>query len=90
VQDRKERERETAVKKAAAQDAKEAKQAERQLQNNLKQAKKWKKGRDDHILATEQVDLEVIDDTEAQVAESASRRPWRQKRLPHKFDGCEI
>jgi hypothetical protein len=90
VQDKKQRERKTMVKKAAAQDAKEAKQAERQLQNNLKQAKKWKKDRDDHILATEQVDLEVIDDAEAQVAESASRRPRRQKRLPHKFDGCEI
>jgi hypothetical protein len=90
VQDKKQREGEAEVKKVAAQDTKEAKQAERQLQDNLKQAKKWKRDRNYHILATEQVDLEVVDDVEAQIAESGSRRPRRQKRLPHKFDGCEI
>jgi hypothetical protein len=38
----------------------------------------------------EQVDLEIIDDVEAQIAESATQRPRRRKKLPHKFDGCEI
>ena len=90
VQDKEQREREAAAKKAAAQEAKEAKQAERQLENNLKQAKKWKKDRNNKILAIEEVDLEAVGGAEVQVAESARRRPRRQKKLPYKYDDCEM
>ena len=90
VQDKEQRERETVAKKAAAQEAKEAKKAERQLQNQLKQAQNGKKDRNNEILAIEEADREAIGGAEGQVAESARRRPRRQKKLPHRYDDSEM
>ena len=79
MQDKLQRQKETEAKRLPAQEAKQAKQAERQLRNDIKQARQSKKSQNNIILATEGVDLEVVDGAEAQVAPPVGARPQRQK-----------
>ena len=65
MQDKQQRQKEAEARKLAAQEAEEAKQAERQLRNNIKQARRLKRNQNNKILATEEVDLDAVDDGEA-------------------------
>jgi hypothetical protein len=56
-----EREREAAAKKVATQDAKEAKQLERQLLNDLKKSEKPKRTWNTSVLASTEVVHDLID-----------------------------
>lgn len=90
VQDKQQRQKEAEAKKLAAQEAEEAKQAELQLQNDIKQARRLKRNQNNKILATEEVDLDAVDDGEAQEAPPAIGRPRRQKKLPAKLQDCKL
>ena len=90
MQNRIQREKEADARKLTAQEAKAAKVAERQIQNNLKMARKSKKERNNRILATEEAVLEAVGGADSGGGESAANRPQRQKRLPRKFNDCEL
>jgi len=60
------REQEVKAKKLTAQEAKEAKQAERQIQNDLKNARKTKQNRKNNILIVEEAAIDARGAVEAQ------------------------
>ena len=60
------REQEAKAKKLAAQEAREAKQAERQIQNDLKNARKTKQNRNNNISIAEEAAINARGAAEAQ------------------------
>ena len=70
MQDKLQKQKEAEARKFAAQEAKQAKQAERQLRSNIKQARQLKKSQNNIILGTEEVDLEAVDGAEASSSSS--------------------
>jgi hypothetical protein len=85
-----EREREAAAKKVATQDAKEAKQLERQLLNDLKKSEKPKRTWNTSVLASTEVVHDLIDGVGEEGVISSGGRPQRRRRLPAKLNSNEV
>ena len=75
VQNKIQRDAEAAAKRLRLQEAKEAKAAERQLQNDIREARKSKRNQKKTISATEKVAITTSSGKEVGVVESATRRP---------------
>ena len=77
MQNKVERERENTARKVTAQNAKEAKQLDQQLLNDLKRSEKSKRTRNPLILPTAEAVNSIRDEGEAIEVKSSTGRPQR-------------
>ena len=89
MQDKIQRDAKAAAKRLRLQEAKEAKAAKRQLQNNIREARKSKRNQKKTISAREEV-ATTSSSRGVGVVESAAQCPQRQKSLPQHLKNYEI